>query len=369
MIVDAARKRLGILPSGHHSDLVDALNDYPIQTFTYVEPKPENSKGRSLITKVRSIKYGRRDIFYVLSWIKRNDIDLVLSLDNNPIVSQLASLIEIPIVVVQHGVRRMNPARGKVNTAKNLIFCSWGELQVSDAVDNLVPAWPNALHAISPSRIVPVGSLRDDLAAWKSVSAEESSPLGKFDLCLVSQFKGERPRELHKWAMRQQAISTVAKWTSDFVRQHDLKLVVAGYGDTPETVLSEQEWLRQQLDCKFELLSPRTEVSSHLATEAATVTVGVHSSVIWETFGRRRRVLSVNPTGEEEFNFPIPGPWTVQTGQFGEFCRTLESLLEMTDGAYESQIGGFPEQIALFRPEEPVRERLHQVLNQILSVG
>lgn len=369
MIVDAATNRLGILPSGHHSDLVDALNDYPIQTFTYVEPKPENGKGRSLITKARSLKYGRRDIFYVLSWIKKNDIDLVLSLDNNPIVSQLASLIEIPIVVVQHGVRRMNPARGKVKTAKNLIFCSWGELQVSDAVDNLVPSWPNALYAISPSRIVPVGSLRDDLAAQRSRSTDGLSPLGKFDLCLVSQFKGERPLELYKWETRQRAISTVVKWTGDFVRHNDLKLVVAGYGDSPEQVEAEEAWLYQQLDCEFKFVSPRTEVSSHLTTEAATVTVGVHSSVIWETFGRRRRVLSVNPTDEKDFNFPFQGPWTLQTGQFGEFCQTLKSLLGMTDDAYERQIGDYPEKIALFRPEEPVRERVYRELNRILSLG
>ena len=362
-------KRIGVLPSAYYNDIVDILKDFPAEVRIFVERKTKGEKSQSLIAQMWSFRYGRRDLSEIISWLKSEEIDLVLTLDNNPVVSRLASLVETPIVVIQHGVRRVSPPRGKVKTAKNLTFCSYGGLQISDFLNNLVPAWPNALHAIAPNRILPVGSLRDDLAVSRSHTANEMSRLRKFDLCLVSQFKGNQPRELHNWETRQQAISTTAKWTGDFVRHHDLKLIVAGYGDTPEQIGAEEEWLYQELDCDFEFESPRTELSSHLATEAAAVTVGVHSSVIWETFGRRRRVLSVNPTGEKEFNFPIPGPWTVQTGQFGEFCRTLESLLEMTDGAYESQIGGFPEQIALFRPKEPVRERVYQELNRILSLG
>lgn len=360
-------KRIGILPSGHHNDLVAALQDFPNCIPVVYEPTIGNSKSQDLLTMVRSLRYGRRDLADVVTWSQRNQIDLVLTLDNNPIVSPLARLLKQPIVVIQHGVRRMVITRGKSRTAENLTFCSWGELQVEDAVKNLVPAWPNALHAIEPTRIVPVGSLRDDLAVVRSASVNRSPHFGKFDLCLVSQFKGEQPRELHEWQMRQRAIGIVAKWTSDFVQLHNLKLVVAGYGDTPETVRSEQCWLREHLNCKYEYVSPRTEVSSYLATEAASVTVGVHSSVIWEAFGRRRRILSVNPTDETSFNFPIRGPWAIRSNQFDEFRRALERVLDWTDDDYEKQIGDYPDQIAVYRRDESVRSRILRELDRSLK--
>lgn len=360
-------KRIGILPSGHHSDLVVALKDVPDFILIVHEPRAENSKSQVLFAIVRSIRYRRRDLAEIVAWLRKNQIDLVLTLDNNPIVSHLARLIDSPIMVIQHGVRRTFFDQGKLRIAKNLTFCSWGELQVQDAAKNLVPAWPNALHAIQPTRIVPVGSLRDDLAVLRSASVNRSPHFGKFDLCLVSQFKGEQPRELHEWQLRQRAIGIVAKWTSDFVQLHNLKLVVAGYGDTPETVRSEQCWLREHLNCKYEYVSPRTEVSSYLATEAATVTVGVHSSVIWEAFGRRRRILSVNPTDETSFNFPIRGPWAVRSTQFDEFRRALERVLDWTDDDYEKQIGDYPDQIAVYRRDESVRSRILRELDRSLK--
>lgn len=360
-------RRIGVLPSGNSRDLIDLFNSSDFHVYFFAPRVPNHSGVSSYLRRVQAALRGGLEVEWINTWIRDNQLECVISLDNNPTVSRLAQHSKIPIVVIQHGMRHTARRFAGVRKCPNLSFLCWGVIQKVESQSNRVPKWPNSLYKVAPGQISVVGSLRDDLAIARSQMSKSISISQNFDICLVSQFKGHRPVELHYWKQRQKAIQLVTQWVGRFTRENSRRLVVAGFGDTQGQIIEEERWLRENLNCEFTYFSPRTETSSLYATEYSQVTVGVHSSVLWEAFGRHKKVLAVNPTTVQAFNFPVSGICSLQTKRFDVFEQRMRDLLAMTIKTYETRNSQLAEYLVLFRENESVRERVIKSITTLLD--
>ncbi len=78
----------------------------------------------------------------------------------------------------------------------------------------------------------------------------------------------------------------------------------------------------------------REEYTSYSLIDSSTVSLGMHSTVLREGFGRRNRILSCNFTGNRIYDFLVDGPWALSAPDYGAFERRLVWLLEMSDEEY-----------------------------------
>lgn len=358
---------LGVLPSGHHTDLSNVWAD---SGWEISEFQPEQLKGsaiRNSLERLRAVTKGGRLAQQILDWVTSSRISALVSLDNSPEISEIWHHLEIPIFVVQHGVRATSVARRPIPISRNIHFLSWGTLQREDLEFGRTAIWPNSLHKVQPFCVEPVGSLRDSISAQHAKGDPEPNRSSGADICLISQFKGHAPRELHHWKSRQSAIETVAGWTGRLAADHNLKLVIAGYGDSDSACTQERQWLEKVVNCDFEFVSPRTITSTHRLTQSSRISVGVHSSALWEAFGRRRRILATNPIIDAPFTFPFDGMWSLVSEDYQDFRARITQILDLSHADYLEAVGLQPERAVVVKPDESVEFRIRRYIAKILD--
>lgn len=356
--------KVGVLPSGHVEDLVTflKLKNLPYELFD--ESQVHRNRVRGAFQRIGILDRYSSQVRALQNWIRQSGIDVVISLDNNPLVSHLARNTKIPIFVLQHGMRQTVQQTDMQVVADNVTFLSWGGSAIKEQEDHRVPFWPNSLYWTGPSRTFPVGSLRDSLAEREAVSSRFVSLGSEPTVALISQFKGAQPKELREWRDRQEAISMVAQWTGRFVRETGFQLTVAGYADTDETIKWEIDWLSKTLRCQFEFVTPRSLTSTYEVTQRSSLIIGVHSSSLWEAFGRRRRILAVNPTQQRSFNFPVSGIWSAGQSTYQTFRQQAELSIGMTDAEYDALAAPWRDYVCLWDPNESVVSRIFRVLEE-----
>lgn len=358
---------LGILPSGHYTDLLQTFTDSGWEISVFQPEQAEQSGAKVAIERLRTVTTGGRLVKQIIDWTVTTGVCALVSLDNNPIVSAIWRYLEIPIFVVQHGVRITQLQRRPLPVSRHIHFLSWGTLQQEDQESGKSAIWPNALHKVQPSRVKPVGSLRDSISANLTIGEMEQPKSPEADICLISQFKGREPRELHHWRKRQRAIETVTRWTGRFVEDRNLKLVIAGYSDTESTCREERRWLGELVLSDFEFVSPRTATSTFWLTQSSRLTIGVHSSALWEAFARQRQVLAVNPVSGAPFSFPIDGIWSLKSENYADFQTRVTHVLNSPPNDYAQAACSHLDRVALVRPGESVELRIRRYIEEILG--
>jgi len=363
--------KIGLLASGHVGDLESLLfqSRLPFETFAIEDQGRRPIQGALQRAKILHPFYWQ--VRALREWINERKVTHLLSLDNNPIISHLQGLDRLPVFVVQHGMRQLrDPIASPPPIAENLTFLSWGSIAMSECDANRLAHWPNSLYRVKPSVVTAVGSLRDSLAeqSFRTRTACDSlvSSPAQNQVCLISQFKGESPKELLYWEDRQNGLALLTSWVGRYVRSRGLPLVVAGYADTPETMASESRWFKQHLNCEFELRSPRTLTSTYEMTQGSRVSVGMHSSSLWEAFGRGCRILSVNPTNQTSFDFPVSGRWSTERSTYEEFSEKMDAAMHTSDDIYESDAKQTRRQVCVWSPDESVGSR---IISEILAKG
>ena len=69
--------------------------------------------------------------------------------------------------------------------------------------------------------------------------------------------------------------------------------------------------------------------STYFLCDRAKLTLGMSSTVLWESFGRGNKVLSVNSSKNSAYDFPIPGPWSLIDADYDEFEKRVDYLLNL----------------------------------------
>ena len=292
------------------------------------------------------------------AYVKMVKAKSVIAYDNIPDLYDWARVLSRPIFVVQHGMRQLEDERHVVESESNVTFLSWGELQRDEFESGLVARYPNSSRRRKPKTVIPIGSLRDSM--YRAVRREVN--VKRNQVCLISQFKGLDGHGLTMPQERQINLNRTAEFTFRYASENDLEVLIALYSDTPDRLKLEKDWYRNKFGDQCRFNDPSADFATYFATDESIVSIGVHTSVLWEAFGRGGRILACNFTGDKIFSFPIPGPWYLHQGTYLDFSSRLTALRTMSDAEYQRECGDRPRYLISYDSNNPT----HQVIGRLL---
>jgi surface carbohydrate biosynthesis protein len=216
-------------------------------------------------------------------------------------------------------------------------------------------------HGAMVQKFYPIGSLKDSYYRSK----RGAQPSAKhFDLCLVSQIK---PRHYRVYPKTMASLDMLARHLRVFCERYGKTLCVAArrHPDRNEALFQwETEWFRERLgDLPQIIPNALEEYTSYSVIDSSRVSLAMHTTLLWEGFGRRNRILSCNYTGDPLYDFPVPGPWALSDPAYGVFESRLLFLLEMTDQEYDMACGDWPQYLIGYDEKRPT----HAVLEELIA--
>lgn len=264
------------------------------------------------------------------------------------------------MISVQHGMRQLANDRSDSLVSTNVIFLSWGKLQHDEYMERRTPLPPNSSHLRVPLQTKPVGSLRDSM--YRAVDYHGSRQAGR--LCLISQFKGLDGHGLTLPTQRQQNIDLLIEHLGRYVETRGLELIVALYSDRPESLRQEIDWYREKLGDRCTFNDPSVDFATYKTTDDCEMSFGIHTSVLWEVFGRGQKMLACNYTGDHVFEFPIEGPWYLKGGTYDDFEQRVDWLRSLTIGEFQRLVGEKSTYLISYSRELPTHEAIREMIRQ-----
>ena len=284
----------------------------------------------------------------------------VVSYDNIQGGWDWASSLQRPMISVQHGMRQMAEGQANEVVESNVVFLSWGMLQVDDYRQGRTPLQPNSSHLREPIETRPIGSLRDSL--YRSLGYRGEAKKGR--LCLISQFKGLDGHGLTKPTERQRNIDLLIEHLGRYVASRNLELVVALYSDRPGLLAQEIAWYRDKFGSSCTFNDPSVDYATYKTTDDCEMSFGIHTSVLWEVFGRGRKMLACNYTGDQVFEFPVDGPWFLKHGSYEDFEQRVDQLRAMSEEEYTSLVGEKAHYLISYSSDLPTHEAIASVIGE-----
>lgn len=300
---------------------------------------------------------------FLKTYVQYYKICVVIAFDNVPNSWDWAEVLERPLISIQHGMRQMQETQLVEHISANVLFLSWGELQIQDYALGRTPRYPNASHLRVPKEVIPCGSLRDSM--YRNINYEGSNE--KDRMCLISQFKGIDGHGLIMPAERQMNIDRLVEFLGRYVESRDLAVVVAVYSDTPKELEAEKEWFLERLGPSICFSDPTELFATYKTADDSEISFGIHTSVLWELFGRKKKIMACNFTGHQLFDFPVDGPWRLTKAGYSEFEDRVDYLRAMNQSAYESEIGEMANFLISYDSKQSSQAVISQAIAQQLA--
>jgi len=97
------------------------------------------------------------------------------------------------------------------------------------------------------------------------------------------------------------------------------------------------------------------------------VAVGNVSTLLRENLGMGRKILSLNSTGLNVYDFPIQGICSMQNCTFEEFEKRLLQIISMSEKDYFSQLNRDKSYVAEFSEENSTIEKIKNKIDFFLN--
>jgi len=312
---------------------------------------------------IRLMRKHSRQAASLGAYVRSVKAKAVIAYDNIPDLYDWASSLPMPLIVVQHGMRQLEPMKQNIERTSNVVFLSWGRLQVDEFASGVTARYPNSSHQRKPEQVIPIGSLRDSM--YRQIRKEVNRDPNQ--LCLVSQFKGLDGYGLTLPRERQVNLDTTAEFTHRYAVEQNMKVLIALYSDTTQALRAEQNWFNEKFEGRCIFNQPSEDFATYRATDESIVSLGVHTSVLWEVFGRSGRMLACNFTGDGIFKFPIPGPWYLENGSYEDFATRLDTLRAFSDAEYSNTCGDLPTYLISYDPTRPTTQAISDTVSSFVN--
>ena len=216
-------------------------------------------------------------------------------------------------------------------------------------------------HGADVRTYYPVGSLID---SCYRAGRKNSGPVSKtFDLCLPSQFK---PGAQFIYSERLDGFAVLAGHVRRFCESHQTTLCVP-LRKHPDTDPGGYEWERAYLEgllgtCAQVFPNVPGAYTTYDLVDRSRVSIGMHTTVLREGFGRGNRILSCNYTGNPVYTFPVPGPWTLTDSAYEVFEQRLLWLLGASREEYSAVCGDRPSYLIGYDEKLPTHIFLQRLI-------
>ena len=135
----------------------------------------------------------------------------------------------------------------------------------------------------------------------------------------------------------------------------------------PDVDSALHEWERQFYETRLgELAQVFPNVPGAYTTyglvDRSRVSIGMHTTVLREGFGRGNRILSCNFTGDPEYSFPVPGPWALDDPAYEVFEQRLLWLMNVSEEDYTKVCGDRPSYVIGYDDKMPTHVFLQRLI-------
>lgn len=295
-------------------------------------------------------------ISYFAALIETIDPKIVLTfIDNSGLFNQLSSVLipktNIKFLAIQNGCRFRENSNIKDTFASDF-FC-FGQKDED-------------LFKSSGSRIETfhkVGSLNDSYYRKKKRKIKK-----KYDVCIVSQLS---PRHQASHIRTYKSFESIVDYTKKYCLKYGLSLVVAmrrGSTANQEAFNWELNWFRERLG-NFANIIPNDEYTykSYSLIDASSITIGQHSSLLYEGLGRKNKIFFCNFSGIDEYNFEGSDVLNLNYKNYLIFEKRLSHLLEMPYKTYRAYMKFDPNYYVNYSSSNPAYKAIKRKINKFLN--
>ena len=206
-----------------------------------------------------------------------------------------------------------------------------------------------------------IGSLR--LAQYLKENKLKTNSY-KYQVSLISENRAGEDK-LWKQAGVEEGFAKIAKFTIKLCLRNNLSFTFIKKRQYKNLSIAEMNWYREFLDeNEFNFLvknsTPvsKTSFSSYKAIHQSEISIGTHSTLLWEKLALKGKILACNFTPLQHYDFPIKGFCFLKDPSFEEFERRALKILKIDEKEYSTQINN----AQLIRMEEDNTQ--YEILNK-----
>ena len=107
--------------------------------------------------------------------------------------------------------------------------------------------------------------------------------------------------------------------------------------------------------------------SCYRTMDRSDVSLSFFSTAAFEAFGWGSKTLLCNYSGDELLTCPIPGPWSLEGGDYLAFCDKLDALRAMPRELFEAESAQARRQLMGFDPERPPHREIRRLAESFLE--
>ena len=107
--------------------------------------------------------------------------------------------------------------------------------------------------------------------------------------------------------------------------------------------------------------------STYFLSDRSELTLGMASSVLWESFGRGNKILAVNLTDNELYDFPISGLWSMRQPTYEDFALRVQQLMQMPQEQWLNLTKEARFDLVAYREYEPPHKLINKYLCQAVD--
>jgi len=268
-----------------------------------------------------------------------------------PLITESSKLLKnVCFFTVQHGWQWMT--RPNAVGGRGLTLLSFGTRTADD--------FP--IYGRTECQFVPIGSLAlSNYLSVRPIQKEKS-----YQICLVSSIRNEKFFDHSD--ERSRAFVALVELYQDFLRRSSVTTIVALNNRGLEVNRElERSWFASRFGAKAAFTDPSQKFGglnvefdevlrdesdpltypTYYASDVSNVTVGGTSTVLWESFARGNKVLAVNMTNSDNFDFPEPGIWSMRNPSAAEFEERLNEILAIDTERWLALTGTARERVVM----------------------
>jgi len=217
-------------------------------------------------------------------------------------------------------------------------------------------------------KFYPCGSLIDSY--FRSMTHRDKSDSYSPGICLIADGLSMKNYE-SIWGPLKLSYELLLNYLKKFSERNDMEIRVACKNYyTTDALKHEIKWLQKHLsDGKNINYVPNNAKNwmSYSLTDTADVVVGGFSTLLVETFGREKRVLSCNYSGDSTTDFPIDGKCLLKQKGYQIFEDRLLEIISMDIEDYKQSCHKPPSYLIGYDETKPTHSFIAEIIREHIA--
>ena len=184
----------------------------------------------------------------------------------------------------------------------------------------------NLYHGKQVGKFIPIGSLADSY--YRASKFYQRNRPKIYDICVVSS------GTMTSWDTESaDGSGPLASYAIRYGKENNKLVCIAGKRHANSLLRKKEiEWYRKYIADDAENIQPvkKNEFSTYQLIDSSEVSVSFMSTALLEGFCRNNKVLFCNYTGDNLWDFPVEGLWTLTDKSYQKFSERMDELLSIS---------------------------------------